>query len=348
MRLALIGISNSGKTTIFNALTGQRIPVTQYPETTAGKPHIGAVNVPDSRLERLSLLFKPKKTTYTQIEVMDYIGFIKGDAKQNRAVLEHIKDADALLHVVRAFQDDMVIHPMGSIDPLRDIKAVESELLFWDFSLVDKRLESMEQSAKKGKKPDEEEKKVLLRFKDSLEKEIPLRDVRLTADEHRAIRHLQFLSIKPEVIVINLKEAGTGFREGETLTLSVFGKLEMELRELSPNEAKAFRDDMGIEGTIVERLTHALYESLGLISFFTVVGDEVRAWSIKRGETCLNAAGKVHSDMERGFIRAEVISFEDFMKVKDMAEAKSLGLLRLEGKTYVVKDGDIINFRFGV
>jgi len=358
MKIAITGLSNSGKTTIFNALTRQRAETTIYP-TTSGEPNIATVKVPDKRVDSLSEIFKPKKTTYATIEYIDYLGLSKEDKKQNRAVFDLIKDADALLEVVRAFDEPSVVHPLGGIDPLRDIRVFEGELLFCDFELVEKRLQSIEQMAKKGKKPPEEEKKVLIKCREHLDREIPLRDIEFSADELRAIRHLQFYSIKPVLIVINIGEGdiskGDSIKEGHwqegrsVRVLTLCGKIESELTELSPSEAEAFLIDLGIEEPALNKLIHASYELLGLISFLTVGHDEVRAWTIKRGTTALEAAGKIHSDIEKGFIRAEVISYEDFMSVGgDMQIAKSKGLLRLEGKTYEVKDGDIINFRFSV
>lgn len=356
MKIAITGLSNSGKTTIFNALTRQRAETTIYP-TTSGEPNIAIVKVPDKRVDSLSGIFKPKKTTYAIIEYIDYLGLSKEDKKQNRAVFDLIKDADALLEVVRAFEEPSVVHPLGSIDPLRDIKVFEGELLFSDFELVEKRLQSIGQLAKKGKKPSEEEKKVLLKCREHLDKEIPLRDVEFSLDELRAIRHLQFYSIKPVLIVINIGEGDISkesikeiLKESPSVrVLTLCGKIESELTELSPSEAEAFLIELGIKEPALNKLIHASYELLGLISFLTVEHDEVRAWTIKKGTTALEAAGKIHSDIEKGFIRAEVISYEDFMSIGgDMRMAKSKGLLRLEGKTYEVKDGDIINFRFSV
>ena len=364
MKIAITGLSNSGKTTVFNALTGQKAETTIYPTAAGASPNLGVVKVPDDRVDRLTEIFKPKKTTYAAVEYVDFIGITKGDPKQNKAVFDLLRDADAIVHVVRAFEDDSVIHPLSGVDPARDVRTLESELVFFDFELVEKRLESMELMSKKGKKPPEDEKKVLLKCKEALEKEIPLRDVSLTLDELKAIRHLQFYSMKPEVVVINIGESGLGSEkvkglESETKeilkrspmadVISLCGKIESELTELSPEEARSFLDDLGIGEPALRRLIHASYALLGLISFLTAGEDEVRAWTIKRGTSAQEAAGKIHSDIEKGFIRAEVISFEDFISVGgDMVEAKSKGLLRLEGKTYTVKDGDIINFRFSV
>src|SRR3990170_1137422 len=205
MKIGIIGLSNSGKTTVFNALTGQNLETTIYP-TTSGDPAIGVVKVPDARLDKLSEIIKPKKTTHAAVEYIDYIGLTKGDATQNRKVFDLIKDVDAIVHVARAFEDDAVAHPMNSVDPLRDVETVELELIFGDLELVEKRLRRMEEASKKGKKPDESEKRLLLKCRDALEKEISLRDIDFNEEEQKAIKHLQFISIKPEVIVFNIGE----------------------------------------------------------------------------------------------------------------------------------------------
>jgi len=410
LKIGIVGLSNSGKTTVFNALTGQNLETTVYP-ATSGEPAMGVVKVPDSRLEKLSEIFKPGRTTYATVEYIDYIGLTKGDTNQNRKVFDLVRDVDAIAHIVRAFEDDAVAHPMNSVNPLRDLEIVELELIFGDFELVEKRLQRMEEAIKKGKKPDEAEKRLLLKCKDALEKEIPLRDVDFNDEEHKAMRHLQFVSTKPEIIVFNIgeKDLNTekprnlqnaaekffkntkefiskttpphpcplppgergliispplrGGDEGEgdicgftidrvskykNLSLSLCGKLEMEIARLSPEDAKLFLDDLGIEETALRKLIHVCYDVLGLISFFTYAGGEVKAWTIPQGTKALTAAGKIHSDIERGFIRAEVVSFGDFLTSGDIHALKEKGLLRLEGKSYEVRDGDIINFRFNV
>jgi ribosome-binding ATPase len=376
LKIGIIGLSNSGKTTVFNALTGQTLETAIYP-TTSGEPAMGVVKVPDLRLDRLSEIFKPKKTTYATVEYIDYIGLTKGDTNQNRKVFDLIKDVDAITHVVRAFENDAVIHPMNTVNPLRDIETVELELIFGDFELVEKRLHRMEEATKKGKKPDDAEKRLLLKCKDALEKEIPLRNVDFTEEEQRAMRPLQFVSTKPEVVVLNIgeedlhtdKEKGLldevqryfqGRDRNSSLVtrhslldmryslLTLCGKIEMEISRLPPEDARLFLDDLGIEEPALSKLIHVCYDVLGLISFFTYVGDEVKSWTIPRGTNALKAAGKIHSDIERGFIRAEVLSFDDFLSSKSIHAAKEKGVLRLEGKTYEVKDGDIINFRFNV
>lgn len=369
LKIGIIGLSNSGKTTVFNALTGQNLETTIYP-STSGEPALGVVKVPDSRLEKLSEIFKPNKTTYATVEYIDYIGLTKGDINQNRKVFDLIKDVDAIAHVVRTFEDDAVAHPMNSVNPLRDVETVELELIFGDLELVEKRLQRMEEVIKKGKKPDEAEKRLLLKCRDALEKEILLRDVIFTGEEQKAMRHLQFVSTKPHVVVLNvgekdfhtdkekklLEEVEEYFQARHKSSLSVArysllslcGKMEMEIARLSPEDGKLFLDDLGIEETALRKLIHVCYDILGLISFFTYAGGEVKAWTIPIGTKALLAAGKIHSDIERGFIRAEVVSFGDFLTCGDIHSVKEKGLLRLEGKSYEVRDGDIINFRFHV
>jgi len=365
LKLAIVGLSNSGKTTIFNALTGQNIETTIYP-TVSGEPNLGVVKVPDFRVDRLAEIYKPKKTTYATVEYIDYIGLTKGDIAQNRKVFDLIKDADAIVHVVRAFEDGSVPHPMNEVNPLRDIETLELELIFGDLEFIEKRLVRMEEASRKGKKPNEADRRLLLKCREALEREIPLRDITFDEEEQRVMRPLQFISIKPEVVVINIGEgdlntdkalnlqrdaekyfADKGISE-TTEVVSLCGKIEMEIAQLNPDEARAFLDDLGIKEPALNKLIHVSYDLLGLISFLTCGEDEVRAWTIKRGTNAQQAAGKIHSDIERGFIRAEVIGFDDFISAGSMAAARDRGLLRLEGKTYEVKDGDIINFRFHV
>lgn len=365
MKLAITGLSNSGKTTVFNALTGQNIEATLY-ATVSGDPHYGVVRVPDSRINRLSEIYNPKKITFATVEYVDYIGLTKGDVAQNNKVFEMIKDADAIVHVVRAFDDEGVTHPLNSVDPLRDIETVELECIFGDLEFVEKRLARMEESAKKGKKPNEDEHKLMLKCHAALEKEIPLRNIAFDEAEARAMKPLQFASTKPEIIVINVGEEdlASGKAEGllkeamafiekkgltaTTSAVTLCGKIEMEIAQLAPEEAKAFLEDLGIAESALYKLIRESYNLLGLISFLTSGEDEVRAWTIKKGLPAQQAAGKIHSDIERGFIRAEVVSYDDFIADGSTSGARDKGHLRLEGKTYEVKDGDIINFRFNV
>ncbi len=361
VKLAIIGLANSGRTTIFNALTGQNLETTVY-ASVPSEPHMGIVKVPDERIDRLAEIFRPKKTTYATIEYIDYIGLSKGDIDQNRKVFDLIKDADAVVHVVRGFSDESVVHPLGDVDPARDAQTLELEMIFGDMELVEKRLERMEQNAKRGKKPDEAEKRLLLKCREALGQDRALRDVEFNDEELLSMRHLQFMSVKPEVVLLNTGEDGINtsrtaaleeelrgfFPGGKVIVLSLCGKIEMEIAQLSPDEARGFLDDLGITEPALNRLVRVSYDLLGLISFLTTGEDEVRAWTIQRGLNAQRAAGKIHSDIERGFIRAEVVAYDDFMAHGGIAGARDKGMLRLEGKTYEVKDGDIINFRFNV
>lgn len=368
MKLAIVGLSNSGKTTVFNALTGQDIETTAYP-TVSGDPHLGIVKVPDARVDELARIYRPRKTTYATVEYVDYLGLTKGDAEQNRKVFDLIKDVDAVVHVVRAFDGESIPHPLGSVDPLRDVETVELEFVFGDLEFIDKRLQRMEEAARKGKKPSEPEKRLLLKCREALEREVPLRYVSFDEEEEKAMRPLQFISNKPLVVVLNIGEKDLNSREAGALARSAVehlnvkcgaasrpphavvplcGKIEMEIAQLSADEARAFLDDLGIPEPALNRLIRVSYELLGLISFLTCGEDEVRAWTITRGLNAQRAAGKIHSDIERGFIRAEVVAYDDFISAGSMAGARERGQLRLEGKTYEVKDGDIINFRFNV
>jgi GTP-binding protein YchF len=371
--LAITGFSNSGKTTIFNALTGLNLDTTTYPTSITPdlKPHFGMVRVPDKRLERLSVIYKPKKTTHATIEYIDYAGITStasgGSAAHNTKVFGIIKDSDAIMHVVRVFEDTSVTHPLADINPFRDVKSFETELIFGDLELVEKRLERIESSSKTGKKHDETDIQLLLKCKKALEEEISLRNLAFTDEERRAILSYQFLSIKPEFIVLNVDEKQISSDRLKKLqeeienylkniqqdtippVVPLCGKIEMELAQLPQEEAKAFLVDLGLEESAMHKLCRISYNSIGLISFFTVIKDEVRAWTIQKGTAALKAAGKVHSDMERGFIRAEVVHFNDFVSSEeDIVKAKAKGLVRLEGKNYTVHDGDIINFKFNV
>ncbi|MFZ5906357.1 MAG: redox-regulated ATPase YchF [Nitrospirota bacterium] len=359
MKVAITGLSNSGKTTVFNALTGLNSDTTIYP-TVSAEPNIGVVRVPAPEIDALSDIYMPKKKTYATIEYIDYLGLTKGDFKQNRNVFDLIRDADTIVHVVRAFYDESVIHPLESINPVRDAETLELELVFADLALVETRLERMDEGKKRGKKPDESERKLLLKCRDFLMQETALRDVEFTREEVKTMKRLQFLSTIPKIIVLNTGERDGGTEYIRTLesallnrcpsahTVTLCGRIEMEIAQLADDEKGPFLEELGIEEPAANRLIQRCYEILGLISFITVGDDEVRAWTVRNNTSAVAAAGKIHSDIERGFIRAEVISYADFMKSGDMHTAREKGLLRLEGKTYAVKDGDIINFRFNV
>ena len=369
MKLIITGFSNSGKTTVFNALTGQALETTAYPTSISAEvePHHGIVKIPDNRVDRLSEIYEPKKTTYATVEYVDYLGMSSGDVTQNAMIFNLIKDSDAIVHVVRAFEDESIVHPMNSVHPVRDVSAFEDELILGDLEFVEKRLEKIEEQAKKGKKKEDADKDLLLKCKDALENETSLRDIEFTNDEQRQMLPYQFLTTMPELIVLNIEEAdinsdnalhlqndietyfkGKG-RGAVPPVIALCGKIEMEIAQLPADEAELFLDDLGIEEPAMHRLCHVSYDALGLISFLTVGKDEVRAWTIRNGLAAQQAAGKIHSDIERGFIRAETVSYDDFIASDgEMVKVKEKGLARQEGKTYEVKDGDIINFKFNV
>ncbi len=369
MRIVITGFSNSGKTTVFNTLTGQNLETTTYPTPVTEEimPHHGVVHVPDERLDRLSEVFRPGKTTPATLEFIDYPGITPGDTRHNRMVFDLIKEAGAILHVVRAFEDESIMHPSGKIDPVRDVRDFETELILGDLEFVEKRLERIEELSGKGKKPDEEDRRFLLKCREALEGEVSLRDVEFTDNERRLMLPYQFLTTMPEIIVLNVGErdinsdrtrdmegeiAGYFRQKGKGLVppvLSVCAEVEMEIGQLPEEERTGFRREMGIERPAVEKICKVVYDALGLITFFTFIKGEVRAWSVREGSNALRAAGRIHSDIERGFIKAEVVGYDDFISSGgDIHVAREKGLLRLEGKDYIVQDGDIITFKFNV
>jgi hypothetical protein len=357
VKIGLVGLPRSGKTTLFNLLTGASVATSRF-EGARAEPHAGVARVPDPRVDRLSGLFKPKKTTYATFEVIDLAGITRGergglDAREFRA-------ADALLHVVRAFEDPS----LGAPDPRRDIVDLEMELLLADLEVVERRLERLDLSLRKRRTDAEAaEQAVLRRLKGELEGETPLRAVALTAEEARIIRGFTFLSEKPILHCVNLYEKGLadGPRVVEVFELAdvaarpqtavgwVSAVIEAELAQLAGEERDAFLADLGLTEPAINRVLRDCYELLGLVSFFTVGEDEVRAWPIRRGTRAQDAAGTVHSDIARGFIRAEVTAYDDLIAAGGaLADVRARGQLRLEGKDYPVQDGEICHVRFNV
>jgi GTP-binding protein YchF len=357
MKIGLIGLPKSGKTTLFNLLTGASVSTARY-DTGRGELHTGIARVPDPRVDRLSALFSPKKTTYATFEVVDLAGIAKGE----RAGLEtkEFRNADALMHVVRAFPDAA----LGAPDPRRDIEDLETELILADLDVVERRLERLEASIKKRRTDAEvREQEILLRLKGALEGEQSLRAVELTADEAKVVRGFTFLSQKPIIHTINLdeKQVAEGERVVETYGLGalatrphtrvawVSAVIEAEVAQLAGDEQQVFLADLGLAEPAIRRLLSECYALLGLVSFFTVGDDEVRAWPITRGTRAQDAAGTVHSDIARGFIRAEVTAYDELVAANgSFADVRARGQLRLEGKDYVVRDGEICHFRFNV
>ena len=364
--IGIIGLAKSGRTTISNALTKGKIETRGYTKEGLA-PHIGIARVPEPRLKILTDMLHPKKVIPTEVRYLDIGASVKALVKDmgvSGQLLNQLSNVDALINVVRAFTDESIPHIEGSLDVERDIATIDLELAFSDLALIERRLEKIEVSLKEAKQPEHQgllrEQELLMRVKTNLEKEVPIRELKLTIDEARTIANYQFLTAKPLLVVVNIgeeqlpdaasleAELKAHYSRPKCGVISLCGKLEMELAQLDESAAEGFRAEFGIRESGLDRTIKLSYELLGLISFFTTVSDEVRAWSIQNGTSAVKAAGKIHSDMERGFIRAEVISYNDLMKCSNLSEARKKGLIRLEGKSYVVQDGDVITFLFNV
>ena len=352
MKVGILGYPQVGRTTLFAMLT--KLEKNANTSSSAAETLVGVAKINDPRLTILTGMFKPKKTIPATLDLVDLGGVGKKEALRN---------VDVLVHVVRAFHDEAVPHANGEVDPVRDIAAMELELVISDLAWVENRLTKIDKELQKMPKAGlEPEKKVLTRFRTQLESERPLRELALQDDEVKLVLGYGFLSLKPMLFVLNVGEDTLAKPDhGETMEqlnsyedkantriLSVCAKIEAELAQLSPDDVAMFMADLGLDEPGLDRLAREAYGLLGRISFFTVGPDEVRAWSIRRGTMAKQAAGAIHSDIERGFIRAEVVHYDDFMQHKSMAVCKEKGIFRLEGKEYLVREGDIINFRFNV
>jgi len=366
VKIGIIGLVKSGRTTIFNALTGDEADTGRY--TQEGLvPHVAIAKVADPRLEVLTDILQPKKTVPVSVSYSDIGASIKGlvgDKGIGGQLLNQLSNVDALINVVRAFRDDSIPYSEGSLDIERDITTMNLELVFSDLAIIERRLERIETSLKGAKQLERQgllrEQGVLKRIAADLEKDILIRELELTNDEAKMIANFQFLTAKPLLVVVNIDEGQLPEAESlETQLNSVHsgpkcqvttlcGKLEMELAQLDSDAAEELRAGYGLTESGLDRVVKLSYELLGLISFFTIASSEVKAWPIQGGTEALKAAGKIHSDMERGFIRAEVISYDDLVKCGGLSEARRKGLLRTEGKSYVVQDGDVITFLFNV
>lgn len=355
MQLGILGLPKSGKTTLFNTLTASRQATDKY--ATSSQTNMGVATVRDVRLEALRDLFQPKRYVPATVQYMDIPGIKKGESAESLD-LAKLKTADALVHVVRAFADPEILHAEGSVDPARDVATGDLELILADHDIVERRLEKLEKAVKRGLTPEElRERQILAEvLLPALESEKPLREIALEAEDEKRLRGFQLLSAMPMLIVINADEAraaappesfGVVPRQA-VRAVTVSAPIEQEISALSPEEQKEFLADLGLAEPSLDRVTRASYDLLGVISFFTVGEDEVRAWTIRRGTRAREAAGAIHSDIERGFIRAEVVPCDDLIRLKTLAACRDAGLLRLEGKEYVVKDGDVVHFRFNV
>jgi GTP-binding protein YchF len=355
VQLGILGLPKSGKTTLFNTLTASHQATDKY--ATSSQTNMGVASVRDVRLEALRDLFQPKRYVPATVQYMDIPGIKKGESAESLD-LAKLKTVDALVHVVRAFEDPEILHPEGSVDPARDVATGDLELILADHDIVERRLERLEKAVKRGLTPEELRERQILSevLLPALEAEKPLREIELEAEDEKRLRGFQLLSAKPMLIVINADEAQAA-EPPETFgipprpavrAVTVSAPIEQEISTLSPEEQKEFLADLGLSAPSLDRVTRASYDLLGVISFFTVGEDEVRAWTIRRGTRAREAAGAIHSDIERGFIRAEVVPCEDLIRLKTLAACRDAGLLRLEGKEYVVKDGDVVHFRFNV
>jgi len=352
MKVGIVGYARSGKTTIFNTLTGAQAAVGAFGSREA---NLAAVKVHDERVDQLAEIFHPKKKTHPECQFVDVApNETAGAAKAfDGAALALLKNVDALVHVVRAFQNPDVVHPCGGVDPVRDCRGLEDELLISDLIIIEKRCARIEKEHRK-----DNEDAVLKRCQAHIESGAPLRTLELTALEANAVSGFSFLSQKPLMILGNYGEEALGeddpaglaaYAEANGLPhIDLCGALETEVAELPPDEQAAFREELGLGEESRTRFIQTAYATLGLISFLTVVGPEVRAWTLRRGAKAIDAAGVVHTDIQRGFIRAEVVNHADFMAAGSMAKAKEEGRVRLEGKDYTVRDGDILLFRFNV
>jgi ribosome-binding ATPase len=361
LRAALIGFPSTGKTTLFQLMTAVREPTRGHGRSEAA---IGVSRVPDDRLDRLTAMYNPRKRVPATVEFADIAG-TGGGGTQALLDVAAYRNADALVHVVRAFKDEAIPHVSGRVDPARDAQAMEDELILADLGVAERRLERLDKDLKKTKSAElERERDLMIRCREALEHGTPLRVLGLETEERKRLRGFQLLSAKPLLVVINLDEADVSSAGGDPAaalalsgltafasrgsvgTVPLCAKIELEIAELDPADAAAFLADLSLKESGLARVIRASYDLLGYMSFFTVGEDECRAWSIPRGTSAQDAAGEIHSDIARGFIRAEVVAYDALTARGSMAACRDHGEVRLEGKEYVVQDGDIINFRF--
>jgi ribosome-binding ATPase len=347
LKVGIVGLPNVGKSTLFNALTKQSIPASNFPFTTID-PNVGIISVPDERIAKLAALEKSEKQVPAAIEFVDIAGLVKGaseGAGLGNKFLSHIREVDAIVQVVRFFENKDIIHVDGSVDPARDMEVINLELMLADLNTVTKRLDGLGREIKSGSKEAIINKGALERIKDALEQGQPASSVELNEEEFRLVKLLQLLSLKPILYVANTNESTAPSVNGiELLPIDV--KIEAELSELSDEEKVEYMKELGISESGLDRLARAAYKLLNLITYFTAGPMETKAWTIVRGTKAPQAAGVIHTDFEKGFIKAEVIGWDKLLEAGSYAAARDKGWLRLEGKEYVVQDGDVCHFRF--